>query len=562
MGKQTLGLSVFCVECLAAATAISLVATATASESAQGRPNILVIVADDLGFSDIGAFGSEIRTPHLDALADSGLKLANFHTTPVCAPTRAELMTGVDHHQTGLGNFPELIQPNQAGHPGYEGFLNGRVVTIAEVLRDTGYKTVLSGKWHLGYDPSANPAARGFERSFALLGGGHNHFGRDHRLKVAMPNAGVVYTEGGHEVSIPDDFYSSDYFTDKLLEFLPDGQRDRRPFFAYLAFTAPHDPLQAPAEDIARYKGMYDDGYKALLRKRLTQLKKLGLIPGNAEPHGFSVPTSWSTLTRKQRAIEARRMEIYAAMVDRLDQNVGRLVRELKVRGQYDNTIFVFLSDNGAEGRDITKSVIPAIEEAGRKLVGSADNGLDSMGSARSHIWPGSNWAEAMTAPFRLYKSFPTEGGLRAVAFISYPGRVRRGVTHTYMSVRDIMPTLVAYAGAQLPHQSYKGHSIVSPQGRSLATDLGVDAIERDGLRIVAAGEMFGRRYVRSDQWKAVHIPPPSGTGRWELFDVVADPGELHDLAVQYPEVLQRLIGSWDQYAREKGVVMPAIAGN
>lgn len=541
---------------------IILCATVLVAPTHASRPNIVLIVADDLGFSSIGAFGSETSTPNLDALADRGIKLANFHTTPVCAQTRAELMTGVDHHQTGLGNFPELIQPNQAGNPGYEGYLNDRVVTIAEVLQDSGYKTILSGKWHLGYDPRANPVARGFERSFALLGGGHNHFGLDSNRKLKMPNAGVVYTQDGNKVEIPKEFYSSDYFTDKLLAFLPDGRNDPRPFFAYLAFTAPHDPLQAPAEDIARYKGKYDDGYEVLRRKRLNRLKELGLIRLDVEPHDFSASYPWKKLAPEQRAIEARKMEVYAAMVDRLDQNVGRLIQRLKEQQQYDNTIFVFLSDNGAEGRSIIKSVIPEIEEAGKKSVATADNRLESMGSGRSYIWPGSNWAEAATAPSRLYKSFPTEGGVRSVAFLSYAGFIRRGVSHTYMSVRDIMPTLLAYAGAELPGEHYKGRDIIAPQGRSLIPDLGLDPVARDGSEVIAAGEMFGRRYARAGNWKAVHIPPPTGPGRWELFDLATDPGEVHDLASKEPFVLRQLIIQWEDYARDKGVVMPAVPGN
>lgn len=549
--------------CALLATAAIAIAMPAFANSPNARPNIVVIVADDLGFSDISSFGSEIRTPNLDALAENGLKLTNFHTTPVCSPTRAELLTGIDHHQTGLGNFAELLQPNQKGKPGYEGYLNDRVVTIAEVLRDNGYKTLLSGKWHLGYDPRANPAARGFERSFALLGGGHNHFGRDAKMKLSMPNAGVVYTQDGSEVGIPENFYSSDYFTDKLIAFLPDRQQDKRPFFAYLSFTAPHDPLQAPAEDIERYKGQYDEGYEVNRQKRLSRLQELGLVPAGVEPHDFSALKPWSELSEEERRIEARKMEVYAGMVDRLDQNVGRLVQVLKERGEYDNTIFLFLSDNGAEGRDITWSVIPEIAEAGKKQVARSDNSLESMGSARSFVWRGSNWAEAATAPSRLTKSFPTEGGTRVVAFVSFPGgKMRRGVSHTYMSVRDVMPTLIDYGRAKAPVGTYKGKPIIPLQGRSLAEDFAPGASDRDSSTVVASGEMFGRRYTRSGQWKAVHIPPPTGPGRWELFNVVEDPGEVHDLAEKHPDILERLIAQWDQYALDNGVVMPEIAGN
>ena len=543
----------------AALAGTALVPVAMAKPSS-ARPNIVVILVDDMGYSDLGAFGGEIRTPNLDKLANDGVKLTNFHATPVCSPTRAELLTGVDHHQTGIGNFPELMQPNQKGHPGYEGYLNDRVVTIAEVLKDAGYKTIHSGKWHLGYDPRANPAARGFERSFTMLGGGHNHFGVPSAYQVSMPNAGTVYTEDGVTVSLPEKFYSSDNFTDKLIGYLPDGKKDKRPFFAYLAYTAPHYPLHAPAEDIARYKGRYDAGYEVLRQQRLARQKALGLIAAGVEPHDFTAPVPWVSLTAEQKALEARKMEVYAAMVDRLDQNVGKLVNELKQRGMYDNTLFVFLSDNGAEGHELDKSVIAA--DTGKRMLTTADNSLDSIGTARSYIWYGPNWAEAATAPSRLYKSFPTEGGTRVVAFLSDPGGVRQGVSKSYFSVRDIVPTLAEYAGAALPGASYKGRPVIAVQGRSMLPVLGVDGKDPADQSVAANGEMFGRRYARNGAWKAVHIPPPTGPGRWELFNIVADPGEVHDMAAMHPEILQQLTAQWDDYARDKGVVMPAIPGN
>ena len=548
------------LQMLLAATAMTAASAASASAQ-ESRPNIIVILVDDMGFSDLGAFGGEIRTPNLDALANKGVKFTNFHATPVCAPTRAELLTGVDHHQTGLGNFPELRQDNQIDKPGYEGYLNDRVATIAERLKDAGYYTFQSGKWHLGYDPHANPAARGFDRSFTLLGGGHNHFGADQdRQRPNMPNVGLVYTLDGKQVPIPANFYSSDYFTGQFLSFLP-AAKDKRPFFGYLAFTAPHYPIQAPAEDIRRYAGKYDAGYDVLRQQRLQRLKALQMIPENVVAHDQSSSKRWTDLTPEEQRIEARTMEAYAAMVDRLDQNVGKLVAELKKRGQYDNTVIVFLSDNGPEGHELDESFI--IPEAGKAMLAGADNSLEAIGSAKSYVWYKANWAEAGSAPFRRYKSFPTEGGTRVVSFLSYPKQARTGIEPSYVSVRDVVPTLLDLAQVKLDKPAeFRGKPVIAPQGISFARRIMPGAPPPQLSPAFAAGEMFGRRYVREGRWKAVHIPPPTGSGHWELFDIEADPGEVNDLARSNPEQLAAMVKGWNRYATEKGVVLPVIPGN
>ncbi|OCC23369.1 hypothetical protein MB02_12175 [Croceicoccus estronivorus] len=543
-----------------AASAMTGIA-ASVAKAEEARPNIVVILVDDMGFSDIGAFGGEIRTPNLDALANKGVKFTNFHATPVCAPTRAELLTGIDHHQTGIGNFPELRQDNQVDKPGYEGYLNDRVVTIAERLKDAGYATFQSGKWHLGYDPRANPAARGFDHSFTMLGGGHNHFGADQgRERPDLPNVGLVYTQDGKEVSIPAKFYSTDYFTDKFISFLPDG-KSKQPFFGYLALTAPHYPIQAPAEDIKRYHGKYDAGYDVLRQERLKRLKDLKLVPQDVKAHEPSSSKRWTDLTEDEKRIEARTMEAYAAMVDRIDQNVGRLISELKKRGEYDNTVILFFSDNGPEGHELDKSFI--IPEAGKAMLASADNSLDSIGTAKSYVWYKSNWAEAGSAPSRLYKSFPTEGGTRVVSFLSYPGHARTGIEPSYISVRDVLPTVLDLAHAKVDNpEEYNGKPVIAPQGTSFAQRIFPGAPAPQISPEFAAGEMFGRRYVREGRWKAVHIPPPTGSGHWELFDMEADPGETNNLARQNSDQLAKMVKDWNKYADEKGVVPPIIPGN
>jgi arylsulfatase len=386
------------------------------------RPNFLLIVVDDMGFSDLGAFGAEIQTPHLDALALGGVRLTDFHSAPACSPTRAMIMTGTDHHLAGIGSMLEVVRPDFEGAPGYEGYLNERVVTFVELLRDAGYRTVMSGKWHLGMTPGTAPHARGFEKSFALLPGGADHFGGGPIDKIAA--RGPIYIEDDRFVTeLPDGFYSSDHFTDRLIEFLGDGKGSDRPFLAYLPFSAPHWPLQAPDADIARYRGLYDDGPDALRDRRLAALDQLGLVPPGTVPHPVVTDApKWSALSADEKALSARAMEVYAAMVDRLDQNVGRVVEHLKSTGQFDNTIIVFLSDNGAEGAIV--EAMPIMGPVFGALIRQfCDNSLDNAGRPDSYIWYGPRWAQAATAPSRLVKAYTTEGGIRVPAFIHWNGR-------------------------------------------------------------------------------------------------------------------------------------------
>lgn len=533
-------------------------ATQTTPARPDTRPNIIVIVADDLGFSDLGAFGGEIRTPNLDALAMQGVRLTNLHTAPVCSMSRAELLTGVDHHRTGLATFGEFLDrnPNQKGQPGYEGHLNSRVVTIAERLSQGGYDTIMSGKWHLGQVAESDPAKRGFSKSFTLLGGGHNHFN-----PPAAPGAQTAYAQytlNGKPVT-PPPFYSSDYFTDQLIGFLPDRAENKRPFFAYLAFTAPHYPLHAPAQDVARYAGKYDMGYDELRSRRVARQKQLGLVGKDVVAHDPSKPTRWKDQPPSEKKRLAKQMEVYAGMVDRLDQNIGRLMDSLKQRGLADNTLIFFMSDNGAEGHQLEQSVV--FPDVGKALLGSGDNSLESMGTEKSYFWYDTNWAEAATAPSRLYKSFPSEGGTRPVAFIAGTPVKQSGISSAYVSVRDVVPTIIELARLPKPQFTRGNDPVFVPTGTSL-TPLLSDPGAVIHQQVIDNGEMFGRRWSRRDNWKAVYIPAPTGPTRWELFDVAADPGETRDLAGEHPEILAELRLQWLEYAYDTGVVVPINAGN
>ena len=527
------------------------------------QPNILLIVADDLGFSDLGAFGGEIQTPHLDAIAFEGLRFTDFHTASTCSPTRSMLLSGTDHHLAGLGTMAESLRPHQQGQPGYEGYLNDQVAALPELLRDAGYYTVMSGKWHLGLTPERFPARRGFEKSFALLPGAANHYafeadipeeGTPRLLKITR---GLYAEDDSYLTSLPEDFYSSDDFTDRLLNYLQDDERRQgRPFFAYLPFSAPHWPLQAPQEDIAKYKGVYDQGPEVLREQRLQRLKQLGLVAEDATIHPVLAHTqSWQQLSEAEKQISARTMEVYAAMVDRMDQNVGRVVAYLKQTQQYDNTIILFLSDNGAEGAQL--EALPVFGADLQTVIDNYyDNALDNIGNGNSYVWYGEHWAQAATAPSRLFKAHTSEGGIRTPAFIKYQGYTRQqGISHQFFTVMDLLPTLLDTLNIQHPGAVYQGRELVPLRGKTIVPYLnGVqDYIHPEDH--VTGWELFGQKALRKGQWKALFIPAPNGPNTWQLYNLSEDAGETDDLAEKYPEKLEELLAEWRVYVRENGVI-------
>ncbi|KTT99472.1 arylsulfatase [Sphingomonas yabuuchiae] len=559
-----------------AAPATPASAVSEPQKAPKDAPNFLIIVADDLGWSDLGAFGGEIATPNLDALALSGVRFTGFHTAPTCSPTRSMLMSGVDNHEAGLGTMAELLGPATRGQPGYEGYLNDRVASIAELLHAGGYATLMAGKWHLGLTPEREPAARGFEHSFALLQGLSNHFGTDQDEAWTKAGLAPSYRDDGKPAALPKGQYSADYFADRLIGYLDASAKvgDRRPFFAYLPFTTPHWPLQAPAETIAKYKGRYDAGYEALRAERLAKQKALGLVPADAVPHSLELAKPWASLTADERAVEARKMEVYAAMVDRMDQNVGRVIAALKAQGRYDNTIILFFADNGPEGNVIEApsprfkvgspdAALPPAQALG------IDNSLDNIGKPTSYVGYGPGWAQANSVPSWLVKGYTTEGGIRVSAFAAGRGVTGGGrIANANLDVRDVAPTLLDYAGLRQPSQ-FAGHAILPYEGHSLRPVLS----SRTGFVRSAdeslGYELFFRRALRQGDWKIVFLPKPTNrytrggvsTGRWQLFNVSKDPGETKDFAAAEPARLASLVAVYDRYAKDKGVVpLPADA--
>lgn len=535
------------------ALALPLAFTASAAEPAK-RPNILLIVADDLGYTDLGAYGAEIATPNLDQLASTGVKMTSFYASPFCSPTRAMLMSGSDNHLVGFGDMAELITPEQKGKPGYEGNLNERVVPMAQVLKDAGYRTAMAGKWHLGVAEQFSPAARGFEQSYAMVMGGASHWG-DQTGIVAMDPAKppkAIYRENGKAIDIPrDGFYSSEAFTDKLLEYIRNGEGSGKPFFGYLAFTAPHWPLHAPDADIARYEGRYKEGYDKLRKERLERMKKLGLIAADTPVYeGHPNWPKWDSLTPAQKESEARRMTVYAAMIENMDRQIGRVLAYLKERGELDNTFVFFMSDNGADGN--------SVYDVGRTrewIHKDMDNSTANIGKPGSFIEYGPGWAQVGMSPFKLYKSFMYEGGISVPAIAWGPGIRGGSVKREFAHVMDVAPTIFELAGARHPGTEYNGREVLPLRGKSMLPYLQGKARQVRGKDDAVGWELGGRKALRKGDWKIVYANQPWGTGDWELYNIARDRTESRNLAASQPGKLKEMLAEWKRYVAETGTL-------
>ncbi|MCC4269900.1 arylsulfatase [Marinobacter nauticus] len=525
--------------------ALGLVAASTLASANQAeKPNFLLIIADDLGYSDIGTFGGEIETPSLDALANEGIRMTNFHTAPTCSPTRSMLFSGTDNHRAGIGNMAELLTPEQKGKPGYEGHLNDLVVTLPEVLRDNGYHTSTTGKWHLGRTEELSPAVRGFDESWVLVQGGASHFDDGRAIIGVDPKA--IYLENGKQVEVPKDFFSSDFYADKAIEYV--NAAGDKPFFHVLSFTAPHWPLHAPDSYIKKYEGRYDEGYEAIRQQRLGKMKEMGLVGHMLAANvPFNQLPSWDELTDEQRKIEARKMEIYAAMVDNMDENIGRVMAHLQKSGKLDNTVVMFMSDNGADGN--SPEVLPRNKEW---IASEYDNSFENMGRRDSYIWYGAQWGQVSATPWPMWKGYPSQGGLLVPAILNLPGDETQGeVNHQFFHVMDIMPTFLELAGIEVPSSPYKGRQIFEIQGVSMLPGLNGNALKNR----VVGWELYGRSAVRMGDWKIRLLEEPYGPGEWQLFNLAEDPTETNDLASKEPEKLKQLLAEWDKYVKRNGVI-------
>lgn len=491
-----------------------------AKRSSSSRPNIIVIMADDMGFSDIGCYGSEIQTPNIDKLASSGVRFTQFYNCARCCPSRASLLTGLDNHAAGVGDMIDDLGPAN-----YEGYLNNHCVTIAEALRSTGYHALMVGKWHVGEHQGHWPIDRGFERYFGLISGACNYFRLDPGRQMALENKPYVPDSKG--------FYMTDAFTDHAVNLLDDYGRREDPYFLYLAYTAPHWPLQAHPDDIAKYKGTYDKGWDQLRAERHQRQIDMGLAEAGWEltARNSTVP-AWDDA--KNKAELERRMEVYAAQIDRMDQGIGRVLQKVHDLGQEENTLILFLADNGA-----------CHEVVERGKPGAVTGTPDSFASY------GRGWANASNTPFRLYKHWVHEGGIAAPLIARWPRQIKRHgeFFREPAHISDIMPTVMELAEGTYPH-TFRGNSILPMAGKSLVP------IFR-GAAWSGHGPMYweheGNRAVRHGKWKLVSRYP----NKWELYDMKADRSEIYDLAPKEPERLKEMTALYDAWAKQMKI-MPA----
>ena len=518
------------------------------------RPNILLIVADDLGYSDIGAYGSEIDTPNLDALAQQGFLLTQFHAAPNCAPSRSAMLTGVDAHRAGLGGNHGAIAENQEGLPAYQGHLREDVVVVAELLRDGGYHTAMAGKWHLGKEPRNLPGGRGFDQSFALLNGAASHWADQAPI---IPGAKTTYTDDDKRVTdLPADFYSSSYYTDRIIEYIDEGLRRDKPFFAYLAFTAPHNPLHAPDAEIAKYEGRYDAGWDVLASERLRSQMNRGLVDESvvaAKRPGWVL--AWDELTPEQQAQRARDMEIYAGMIDYVDQSIGRVLDHLRTKQVYENTLIVFLSDNGPSKTAIVDYL--ALGGDAAEFVRKFENSLENKGHPGSSTDIGPGWAYAGATPLRLFKGYVAQGGIQVPAIVKLPGQLeaRTSTISTPIHITDLTPTFLQIAAVDYP-TTYGEVELPELQGQSLLPLL--NRSEDAGFSERGFGwEAYGMDAWRQGDWKILRLPQPYGNGDWQLYNLRADPGETTDLAAANPDTVRQMAAGWERYAAANEVVHP-----
>ena len=527
-----------------------LILGAVVAKAAQ-QPNIILILADDLGFTDIAPYGSEISTPSLTALASEGISFTNYHTAASCAPSRAMLLTGVDNHRAGVASIPEAIPPEQSGFDNYQGVLGNNVVTVASLLEASGYHTYMAGKWHLGKERHQLPSRRGFEKTVAMADTGADNWEQKPYIPIYKK---ANWFADGEEMVLPEDFYSSRFLIDKTIEFIDSNLEDGRPFFAYLPFQAVHIPVQAPQEFIDQYMGVYDVGWEQLREDRLTKALELGVVGQGTKMVEMSTTEDWEALPDERKRYEAKRMAVYGGMVTAMDFHIGRLIEYLKATGQYDNTLFVFTSDNGSE----VSGTPDPLNGPARFFVKSQGytSEYETLGLKGSFNSISPSFASASASPLAFYKFYAGEGGLRVPLIIAGQSIAVKGeLNHALSHVTDITPTILSLAGVKAPDGRFGGRPVEAIVGRNL-----MPLIRGDVDRVYAEDEAIGYEVggnaalFRGDH-KIVMNRGPVGDSKWHLYNIVSDPGETEDLADAMPERMLVMSQAYEQYVLENGVL-------
>ena len=519
------------------------------------KPNIIVIMSDDMGYSDIGCYGGEVATPNLDGLAANGLRYTQFYNTGRCCPTRASLLTGLYAHQAGIGQMT-----NDLGQDGYRGDLSSNAVTIAEALKPAGYSTYMSGKWHVTKNLTADkgidnwPMQRGFDKFYGTIIGAGSFFD-----PWTLTRGNKAITPDNDEEYKPEQYYYTDAISDNAVKYLNEHKKEgkKNPFFMYVSYTAAHWPMHALEKDIAKYKGKYDAGYEVIRKARYEKMKKLGVIK---DWDLSEAPQRWEDFPDEQKAWELRCMEVYAAMIDNMDQGIGRIIDSLKENGQYDNTLILFFQDNGgcAENRgrrplanpptgvkpmgkdELQTRMVPERSRAGHPVL----TGPGVMpGPSETYIAYGRNWANVSNTPFRLYKSKNHEGGIATPLIAHWPNgiKAKNEIRQQASHLIDIMATCIELSGATYP-ETFNGKKIIPMEGQSL-TDSFKTNVKKDRTLM---WEHFGNAAIRKGDWKLVRV---FAKGDWELYDMEKDRSELNDLSKDHPEKAKELAELWEKHA-------------
>ena len=509
---------------------------------ANDKPNIVLILIDDLGLTDLQAYGGEISTPNIDILASEGMLFTNYHTTPECAPSRAMLLTGMDNHNTGIPMIPEVMPTKYRNTPGYEGYLRDDALTLAEILKPAGYRTYMTGKWHLafgGKETAALPYNRGFDKTFILDATGGNNFSHHSYLPYYLESP---WFKNGQEAELPEDFYSSKFFVDQMIEFIEEDKDQDTPFFSYLSFQAQHIPLQAPREFIDKYLETYELGWEELREQRKNRAIEYGIFPPNKEiVDSFSGFDDWSEVDQENKKMLIKSMAVFAGMLDAMDFHIGRFMTYLKKEGLYENTIFIVTADNGPEGND------PSDHAPWREWFKTTiyDRDYETLGDQDSYVYIGTEFAQAMASPSHLFKFHMSEGGLRVPLIISGP-EIKKGKNQNFAFVTDIAATISDIVFDEVDERII---------GKSLQNSLaGFD--ERNYLDTESVGlEVTGNSALFKGDFKIVRNRPPNGSNQWELYNLSEDPGETINLAKRMPNKLQELTEDYEKYAEKNGVI-------
>ncbi len=532
------------------ATPVSSNETLSGTGSDQ-RPNVVVILVDDAGLTDFTPFGGEAKMPAIQTLAERGIKFSNYHTSPLCAPSRAMLLTGIDNHRTGIATIPEVLTANQAGQPGYSMFLEPGVRTLADRLKAEDYRTYMTGKWHLGSGAQDLPNSHGFDRSFALDASGADNW--EQKPYMGYYDFAPWY-EDGKPADLPEDFYSSKFIVDRMIRYLEsDKQPNRRqPFFSYLAFQAIHIPVQAPREVTDSYNGVYDQGWHQLRKMRHQRAIALGLIaPDTALAEMPANSRDWGNLSPQDRALYARAMQVQAAMLESMDSHIGRFIEYLNGRGELDNTLFIVTSDNGPE---------PSypLDISGMKTwmsFNGYNHRLDNLGEKGSMVAIGPEWASASASPLNMFKFYAAEGGIRVPLIIAGPNIERQNWQPAMVMVTDIAPTVLDYLEVKDQHKE-----AVAITGRSMMPLLEGSATEIYADDEAIGMEVSGNSVLIKGDYKLSRNSPPHGDNIWRLYNLAADPGESQDLRALQPEQFDLMMEDYKKYASEFGVI-PMLAG-